>query len=137
MSETPSPQSSARPYIWAVVILILSGLVIALAILKLRPTADPIVIIGGILAGLTPTTAAVLALMKSNETHLSVNGRLDAWMAEHAKAARSEGVIQGTTDEQNRVAIETARTVPAPATHSGPVEVKIVAPIPRKETEET
>lgn len=113
---TPKPPHSDKPtYVWAVVILVLIGALLVMGILYLRPESDPLDVMGDVLKGLAPTIAAVLAFLKSQETHLSVNGRLDAFLAEHAKVARAEGIAQGVAEEQARVAAQGAPTpIPAP-----------------------
>lgn len=109
MSKTETPQlvsPSPKPlahYTWAVIILMLFAVILIMTIIQMRPTVDPIIIIGAVMTAMTPTTAAVLALMKAQETHLSVNSRLDEFMNQHAKAARSEGLMEGITQEQDRI----------------------------------
>jgi hypothetical protein len=44
---------------------------------------------------ITPTTVALLAFLKAQETHLSVNSRLDAFMANAKLAAHAQGVTEG------------------------------------------
>jgi hypothetical protein len=51
-----------------------------------------------------PTIAALLAYLKAQETHLSVNSRLSDFLREHGDSKLNEGIIQGITDEQERVA---------------------------------
>jgi crotonobetainyl-CoA:carnitine CoA-transferase CaiB-like acyl-CoA transferase len=90
-----TPPPAHAQYVWAAVILTLIGAVLCMVVIKVRPAVDPLVVIGGVMAGLTPTIAAILALMKAQETHLSVNSRLDSFMKEHAINARNEGVTEG------------------------------------------
>ena len=101
------------PYVWAVVIMTLIGGMLVIGILYLRPQSDPLDVLAQVMKGLAPTTAGVLAFMKSQETHLSVNSRLDAFMAEHGKASHAEGVIQGAADEQSRASAENAKIAAA------------------------
>jgi hypothetical protein len=101
-SEPNTAQPSTAPYIWAVVILTMIGAVLTMAVLKLRPQYDPLLVIAAITTGLAPTTAAVLALMKSQETHLSVNSRLDVWMREHGQVKLAEGRTLGAAEEHAR-----------------------------------
>lgn len=98
-SPDPKPFSG---YVWAVIILMLLTTIMIMAIIWLRPASDPLIIIAGVMTAMTPTTAAVLALMKAQETHLSVNSRLDEFMNQHAKSAHSEGILQGVQQEQDR-----------------------------------
>lgn len=110
-------------YIWAVVVIVSGGGVLIMGILFLRPTIDPLLVIGSVTAALAPTLAGVMAFMKSQETHLSVNSRLDGFIAANSKVARAEGQIQGATDEQRRQAAMTAAVAKHDETMStGPYE---------------
>jgi hypothetical protein len=81
------------------VILVLIGAVLVLGIMKLHPQSDPVDVMGNVAKGLAPTIAGILALMKSQETHLSVNSRMDTWMAQNTASAHQAGVA----DERARV----------------------------------
>jgi len=95
-------KTSNVPYLIAIVIMTVLGVVGIIAVLVLRPHDDNsalFVAIGGIIA---PTTAALLAFLKGQETHLLVNSRMDEFkklLSENAvlaeKAARAEGVREG------------------------------------------
>ena len=131
MTPTPkSRQPETAIYVWAVVILVLIGASLVMGILLARPQSDWIDVVGNVAKGLAPTIAAVLAFLKSQETHLSVNSRLDAFMAEHAKNAHAEGVIQGLAegkaaapaDSQNGMPVVTAPVAVGPPVPPRPVE---------------
>ena len=96
--------SSNAPYVWAVVILTTVAAVLVLVIVWLRPKADALDVVAQVAKGLAPTVAGVMAYLKAQETHLSVNSRLDAFMREHGALAHREGQIQGMADEQARQA---------------------------------
>ena len=96
--------SSNAPYVWAVVILTAVAAVLVLVIVWLRPKADALDVVAQVAKGLAPTVAGVMAYLKAQETHLSVNSRLDAFMREHSALAHREGQIQGMADEQARQA---------------------------------
>jgi len=84
------------PYIIAVVIMVSIGVGGIILIWLARPEAmDNMLITAAVFTFIGPTTLSLLAFMKSQETHLSVNSRLDAFMSNAVKAARSEGLIQG------------------------------------------
>jgi hypothetical protein len=100
----PKPSGGIGQYIWAVVFMSVFGVALILGILLLRPQADWVDVTGNVLKGLAPTEAAILALMKAQETHVSVNSRMDAWMAAQALLSHREGVAQGVADEQARMA---------------------------------
>jgi hypothetical protein len=85
------------PYVVAVVVMMTLGVVGVVAVTIARPTTDNTLLIASILGFLAPTTLSLLAFMKSQETHLSVNSRLDAFMANARSAARAEGVNEGRT----------------------------------------
>ncbi len=101
---TAQPVSSRAPYVWAVVILAAIAAVLVVVVLWIRPQADPLDVVSQVAKGLPPTIAGVMAYLKAQETHLSVNSRLDAFMREHAAAAHVKGQLQGVADEQARQA---------------------------------
>ncbi len=89
------------PYLKAIAFMAVIGIVAIFAITLIRPNADDVVVIGSVVGFMTPSTLALLALMKSQETHLSVNSRLDK-MLEHAeRASRSEGMEAGRTAQKD------------------------------------
>lgn len=92
MSEHPivAPTNNV-PYIVAVVACV--GLTIAaiVTITVMRPEQDNAIIIGQIVAAAGPVTLALLAFMKSQETHLSVNSRLE----EFKKAIEESSALAG------------------------------------------
>lgn len=97
--------SSNIPYLIAVVLMTALGVGSTLLVLFLRPNADNAALIAAIAGFIAPTTMALLAFMKTQETHVLVNGRMDefkkllqlnAAMAE--EAARKAGVVQGQTN---------------------------------------
>lgn len=113
----PPPAGNAS-YIWAVVVIVLAGLAFLLGVMYLRPQTDPLVLIGGILGALAPTTAAVLSFMKAQQTHLSVNGRLDAFITARGRAAHAEGVLEGIAQQTAQQTAQPAgATGPAPSNH--------------------
>jgi len=77
---TAQPVSSRAPYVWAVVILAAIAAVLVIVVLWIRPQADPLDVVSQVAKGLAPTIAGVMAYLKAQETHLSVNSRLDAFM---------------------------------------------------------
>jgi hypothetical protein len=83
------------PYVVAVVIMMGFGVVGVVAITVLRPTQDNTIIITTLLGFLAPTTLSLLAFMKAQETHLSVNSRLDDFMRTATYAAHAKGLMEG------------------------------------------
>lgn len=99
MTETPSivPTPNNVPYIIAVVVMMALGVLGVVLIVVLRPEKDNTVVIAAVLGFLAPTTLSLLAFMKAQETHLSVNSRLDAFMANAKTAAYADGMLEGRT----------------------------------------
>jgi len=112
MGVTPT-QASNIPYLVTVAVMFFIGLASVVAIAYFRPATDILTIIAAVFAFLTPTTASVLAFQKAQETHLSVNSRLDGFIKNAQSAALAAGKEQGAqaanarTDALNNV-------VPAP-----------------------
>lgn len=128
----PSPEfpkivspNNTLPYLVASGLIVLLGCVLVLGIIMLRPTYDPLVVIGAVTGLLAPTLAAIQAYLKSQETHLSVNSRLDAWMKEHGEVKRMEGVAQEQGDERARV-IAAAIASPPVVAAIAPVATEVV-----------
>jgi len=94
--------TSNTPYLIAVVVTTMIGVAGVVAVLILRPHEDNaalFVAIGGFVA---PTTAALLAFLKTQETHLLVNSRMDEFkklISDNAALAETlahdKGVVQG------------------------------------------
>jgi hypothetical protein len=96
------------------------GAFFILEILYIRPQADPVLIIGGVAAGVAPTVAAILALFKAQETKIMVDGRLSSFIENASDAAHAKGQIQGAAEEQVRMVAVTAAHVAA--IHSAAVD---------------
>ncbi len=83
-------------YIVAVVVMMMMGVISTTVLVVMRPdNKENLLVIGLIIGFLAPTTLSLLALMKSQETHLSVNSRLDAFMSNAKSAAYAKGVTDG------------------------------------------
>jgi hypothetical protein len=83
------------PYVVAVVTMMFIAVVGSAIITVVEPKQDNTVIIAAIFGFLTPTTLSLLAFMKSQETHLSVNSRLDAFMKTAQDVALGKGLMEG------------------------------------------
>jgi hypothetical protein len=103
MPEMVAVKSRAS-YIWAVVTISAIGALVVLAVLWMRPTADPLAVVLDVSKGVAPTIAGVLAYMKAQDTHLMVNSRLDQFISAQSEVARNLGIAQGAINEQTRVA---------------------------------
>ena len=83
------------PYLITVLVMFSFGVVSIILVSKFRPDTDIVLLIGAVSAFIIPTTASVMAFMKSQETHLSVNSRLDQFIKNADLVARSEGRQEG------------------------------------------
>jgi hypothetical protein len=115
--QTVVPPPNNLPYVIAVVVMMLTGVASVTAVTILRPDNDNTAVIATLVGFLAPTTLSLLAFMKSQETHLSVNSRLDAFMANAKLAAHAQGRAEGRTEGQQWADARTdtlARTSQAP-----------------------
>lgn len=99
-----SSPNSKLPYVWASLILFLLGIILVGMVLFLRPQLDPLLVITPVFGFIISIAAGIAAFMKSQETHLSLNGQLTAWKKEFYAMSHAEGIIVGTQNEQARVA---------------------------------
>lgn len=132
-------KGSHTPYLIAVVVMVLIGVIAIMLIVLLRPNSDNTQLIATMVSMVVPTTAAILALMKSQETHLTVNSQLAQWKLDFANLQRAEGEKQGIAGEQARVA-ELKKTAAAERPASiipTPVVVANQEPVPVVETKRT
>jgi len=93
--QTIVPPPNNLPYVIAVVTMMAFGVIGVIAVAVLRPTQDNTLIVTTIIGFIAPTTLSLLAFMKAQETHLSVNSRLDAFMANATLAAHAKGLMEG------------------------------------------
>lgn len=109
-STTTTPVSNQRPsiilpssslqYVVAIVVMFIIGSVFCVLLLKLRPLMDPVVVISVVFSLITPTTLSLMGFLKAQETHASVNGRLDNFMINARAAAHAVGVVEGQLQQQ-------------------------------------
>lgn len=83
---------------------VLSAVGAVVAVEVLRPDKDNAALVTAILGVIVPTTAALLALVRGNETeravrdvHLLVNSRLTQLLEQTAVASRAQGKEEGRT----------------------------------------
>lgn len=83
------------PYLVAIVAMV--GLTLACIVITLvfYHGPDTMQIIGMIVGASAPTTLALLAFLKSQETHLSVNSRLDEFKRAIEESSRAKGEKEG------------------------------------------
>lgn len=97
----PSAVSSSIPYaIIASVVIVLIGTLAIFGVVLIRPDKDNSVIFTTIGIGITPTLAAILALLQAKETHLVVNSRFN----EVVEASRAVARVEAVAEERKRVA---------------------------------
>jgi hypothetical protein len=92
---TVVPPPNNLPYIVTVALMAMFAVASVVAVTLIRPTQDNSSLITTILGFIATTTASLLAFMKSQETHLSVNSRLDAFMRNAEMAAHIQGLAEG------------------------------------------
>jgi hypothetical protein len=128
------PPPNNTYYLIAVVVMAVVGVVACVLIAVLRPDKDNAALITSVAGFIAPTTLSLLAFMKSNDTHLSVNGRLEKYLSSVRIAAHADGVRDGqqsvksaTEDFQAELAAirkEMAQRVPAAR------DLRVVPPTP-------
>jgi len=106
------PQPNNTPYLIAVVIMILLGVAGVAVISALRPWDDVLVVGAMVFGFITPTTLSLLSFMKAQETHLSVNSRLEEFMRNAAEAAHGVGVEEGRVKANARTDALAAKVNP-------------------------
>ena len=89
------------PYLVAVVIMIVVAIVAITLIALIRQNMDNSVLYGLILTAVGPTTLSLVAFMKAQETHLSVNSRLEEFIRNADRSARAEGELKGRMDRES------------------------------------
>ncbi len=128
MPEQAKKPGSNWPYLLTVGFMAALGTIAILVLTKLRPTQDNSLLITMITGWLGTITGVILTFMKAQETHLSVNSRLDAFMASARQVGhmegKEEGRVLGITEGELRrpipmqavipVVIQPAHTIPAP-----------------------
>lgn len=101
LPDKPTPPSNTQ-YIVAVVAMMLIAVAGVVVIVVLRPEADVALVIAAVFGFLAPTTLSMLSFMKAQETHLSVNSRLDQFIRNAEMAARAEGIGEGEKKANER-----------------------------------
>jgi len=91
------PHPNNVPYVLAVVFMMTLGVVSIVLLTIMRPEKDNTLIVTTLIGFLAPTTLSLLAFMKSQETHLSVNGRMESFIASEKLRSRLEGIEEGRT----------------------------------------
>lgn len=96
----PMRPASNVPYLVAIVVMVLISVTAIVAVTLIRPEQDNSSLYVLILGSIGPTTLALLAFMKAQETHLSVNSRLDQFIKNADRSARAEGELAGRAAEK-------------------------------------
>lgn len=134
---------SILPYLAALIILVLIGVMFILAILYLRPQADVLVVLSAVSASVVGLFGIAANFMKTLETHNTVNDSSTEAFAKVESEAHEKGMREGTEKEQKRVAQQLLIASATGATpvlsketdKSEPVPVKVVAAVPVPVTE--
>ncbi len=98
MSEPTPPPRHATHFGVYIVLMGIFSVGVAVVLELARPEKDNLPTIAAVFA----FAGTILALLKSQETHLSVNSRLDDMMREGKAASRAEGVTEGRNEPQGR-----------------------------------
>ena len=96
------PPPNNIQYLVAIVIMSIVAVSGSIVISVYRPDIDFVVVFGVIAGFMAPTTLSLLAFMKAQETHLSVNSRLDAFIKNAELSSRAEGVEEGRKKAEER-----------------------------------
>lgn len=102
-------KASNIPYLISIVIMTMLGVASVIIIFILRPNQDNAPLYGAIASFVGPTTVALLAFLKTQETHLLVNSRMDEFkrqVADNAtiatELARVRGIVEGLKSQPIR-----------------------------------
>ena len=93
------------PYVIVVAMMMGVALMVILAITWLRPDEDNAILVGMVLGFATTTTAAIFVFLKSQETHLLFNSRMDEMMHNVSEVARLRGEKTGRDEAENKVIV--------------------------------
>ena len=131
----PTPRDPSRAWIYVLAILGMSflGVSAIVAITIGRPESDNTAVIVSIVGFLTPTLAAILAILKVQDVHVLINSRMTALLAITAKASEAEGKLAGRLEEQQATAT-TAIAAAAAGAAAGVAAAGAVAATPTPET---
>lgn len=91
MPTEPTQQSNV-PYFLIVGGMAVVGVVAIVLVSVLRPDADNSALITTIIGLLLPTTASILALLKTQETQVTMNARFDAILEEKPVVSAQTGM---------------------------------------------
>lgn len=100
MAETP--KASPLPYALILAGMAVVGVVAIIIISAFRPDQDNATLIAVVIGLITTTSASILTLLTSRETHLSVNSRLDTFVETAEAAAQARGEAIGRADADAR-----------------------------------
>lgn len=92
----PAPIASAtKPYLVASATIAVAGVLIAIGVFVSRPEQENVTLLTFVVGFTLTVLASVMAYLKAQETHLSVNSRLDEMVRNARLAAHAEGLAQG------------------------------------------
>lgn len=93
------------PYVIVIALMSGVGLFVILLITWLRPDSDNTALIVMIMGFVTTTTAAIFVFLKSQETHLLFNSRMDEMMRNVEEVARLKGEKAGRDEAESKVIV--------------------------------
>lgn len=99
----PIAKASILPYIVAMVVMALITIVAILLVTMMRPSSDNFQVLTMIIGFAGTITAAIMSMIKSQETHLTVNSQYTQWKKDFASFHRAEGAKDAVDAEQQRV----------------------------------
>ena len=124
--QTIVPPPNNVPYIVAIVLMAMLGVVAVVAVAIARPGLDNTALYATIAAFIGPTSLSLLAFMKAQETHLSVNSRLDAFMRNAEMVAHVQGMAEGRAQGRTDANARTDELAATAAIQATPVPVEVV-----------
>lgn len=93
------------PYVIVIALMAACGLMVILLLTWLRPVQDNTALIVMVLGFVTTTTAAIFVFLKSQETHLLFNSRMDEMMRNVEEVARLKGEKTGRDEAESKVIV--------------------------------
>ncbi len=132
-NDNPVKPASVLPYLLAVGFMSLLIVIAVLVITFIRPAADNTALIATVVSALVPTTAAILAFMRTSSTHSAVNGRL----SDFVQAAKRSAYDAGVRDATATVGIAVSAVPAGPVTDAGLLDrmAKLEAQLAQRATE--
>lgn len=104
----PARKASSVPYLIALVVMTLIGVVAVLVIVIALPDRDNTQLVATVIGFLATMAGVIMTFIKGQETHVMVNSGFAAWKLDNAAKNYAEGMGDGVKKEQERVAAMSA-----------------------------